>query len=395
MNIIGFAAIAHDDSICLIEDGEITNHFQLERYTRFKKNNQKFFSIKNPKSNITKKTFNIFDYIINKKINKNYIIATSLCGADSTKLNYFHKKNIVFNTNKEIFTKFNDYVMLSENVYYIDHHVAHAAYAYYTSDFKESDILAYDGGGKNFQSIFIDSLENIYDVGVTSKTNADFWIGVLWRVFSEYYFGVHTNSYGKMMGYSAFGKLNEFLLEKLDNIYNRIKSNDEYNHLQDSKGIINLDDVLIEIIFSDSIFEPRDAFATLQYFSKELVLKNLKKYRTSDNLCISGGCALNGYINEEILKRKIYKKIHVPPAASDEGQSIGTALHALYNLYGKRIKVDNPNKLMYLGEKYNINPITSHSVLNDDELLKLIAKKISEGYVVGWYQERGESVEEH
>ena len=59
MNIIGFAATGHDDSICLIEDSEITNHFQLERYTRFKKNNQKFFSIKNPKSNITKKTFNI------------------------------------------------------------------------------------------------------------------------------------------------------------------------------------------------------------------------------------------------------------------------------------------------------------------------------------------------
>ena len=113
--------------------------------------------------------------------------------------------------------------------------------------------------------------------------------------------------------------------------------------------------------------------------------------KKSDNLCITGGCALNGYINEEIIKRKLYKNVHLSPASSDEGQSIGCALHALNNFEGKRIQVNNPKDIIYLGEKYEIKEKYHNLYLEDEELFSFIAKKISEGFVIGWYQDRCES----
>jgi carbamoyltransferase len=188
------------------------------------------------------------------------------------------------------------------------------------------------------------------------------------------------------MALSAYGKINYKLIELFDNIQEKYK-----NRLIGFAYGTHVHDIY-NGLFSKHPVNIEDFYATLQYYSTELVVNNLKKYKSSDNLCLSGGCALNGYINEEILKRKIYKKIHIPPAVTDEGQSLGAALHALYILEGKRVNINNPNKIMYLGESYSVPEYIKENLkLEDDELYTFLAKKISEGYVIGWYQGRSES----
>lgn len=424
MNIIGLSIVNHDDSLCLIKDGELKTHFQLERYTRYKKNllekyvnNNKIRIIDNVKF---KKSFLHFNECFSKSMPAD-LYAFSICGRTADRELFFMKNKIIPNgafdflvdviLQKQHVKNLNEYNLFFNNkCYIIDHHQAHAAYALYTSKFKESDILAHDGSGFLYTSIFVDKDGTLFNTGMDSKAlarhykqneiqniekiSSDLFIGILWAFFSAL---CYNDSYkvGTGMAIAAYGKINDKLLKFIydyKEFSGTLRFNDylkyKYNHAIDLlKYCFNLKSrsELNETIIAD-------IFATLQYFSTELVVNNIKKYKTSDNLCISGGCALNGYINEELLKRKIYKKIHVPPAASDEGLSIGCALHAYYNLEGKRINFNDTKKIMYLGEKHKIEKFSPNcKTMKDDDLIPYIAKKISEGNVVGWYQGKSES----
>ena len=392
MNIIGFSLTKHDDSICLIEDNILKNHYQLERYSRIKKN---VFDRSNKKLSIQYKNVN---FILKDILKKDSIIATSLVtGYNNKKNKYFIDKilkkdleipkKIEEKANK--FNNFKDYIYIKEkNIYYIDHHQAHSAYSYYTSNFEEADMLAYDGYGYRYQSTFTQSNGNILNTGRGSE-NPDFFIGQLWSYLSRLTTGKNFKD-GTIMALAAYGNVSEKILKIFEDAYEHAKIGYPSNKFFEEEN--NYDFVFFSKLINKNIQNTiLDVMATLQYYSTELTINSLIKYKTSENLCISGGCALNGYINEEILKRKIYKKIHVPPAASDEGQSIGCALHALYNLNGIRINFDNPKKIIYLGEQHKLPADKNINYMKDDKLFKFISKKISEGYVIGWYQGCSES----
>ena len=89
-----------------------------------------------------------------------------------------------------------------------------------------------------------------------------------------------------------------------------------------------------------------DVAFTLQHVTIELVKKHVYPLKTSNNLCIAGGVAYNGYMNEEFTKH--YTNVHVPPAAGDEGQSLGTYMHADYIL-NNNIHIPD----VYAGKEYN------------------------------------------
>lgn len=401
MRILGIGIVNHDDSFCLIENNQIKNHFQFERYIRIKKSDYSLYgAVDYTKFNILK---NEIENFIKSIKNIDYYVMTISNKAFEEKSFIYEKAlncNIDLSFKKYTPKNLDDYIKLTPNLYYVDHHIAHACYAFHSSPFKESDILAYDGNGFRYQSIFVNNKKQIFDLGCNSK-NPDFMIGFLWSWFSYLFFKSKYHE-GKMMGISAHGTVNKKLLNLLYDIANIWKNKfitlNEItfdSNVQSTK--INLNRKLLEILnlknLNELISEEnfKTVMATLQYFSMEYTLENLQKHRTSDNLCISGGCALNGYINEEILKRKIYKKIHVPPAASDEGLSIGAALSLSFNFENKRTVIQNSKELMYLGENYIVKKDDNSEYMEDDELIPFIAKKISEGYVIGWYQGRSES----
>ena len=125
------------------------------------------------------------------------------------------------------------------------------------------------------------------------------------------------------------------------------------------------------------------------------MLENLYKKYKSDNLSLSGGCAMNSVANGKIIEKTSFKKIYTSPNPGDAGGSVGSASVYIYNSLNKPISVKN---YAYLGSKYDLeyikkildknNLIKKYKVnyLDDDQLYKKIALALSESKIIGWFQ---------
>jgi carbamoyltransferase len=252
----------------------------------------------------------------------------------------------------------------TDSYYYIDHHQSHAAYAFLSSKFKESDILAIDGRGWQFSCIFIDKTGTI--TNLTEKIS----IGGLWnRLAQDLGFGYLDA--GKVMGLVGYGEYNE-------EIYVMIH---QYLQNPNHKLPNNARDILRRVSKKDVAF-------TLQHVTIELVKKFIYPLKSSENICIAGGVAYNGYMNEEFTKH--YVNVHVPPAAGDEGQSIGTYMHADYVLN------DNVHiPTVYSGKEYEVDTgifqELSYQQKPMEEIYIEVANAIANGAIVGWFQGKSES----
>jgi len=240
------------------------------------------------------------------------------------------------------------------NQYYIDHHQSHAAYAYLTSGYKESDILAIDGRGWKFNCIFIDSNGKITDL--SAKTN----IGNMWNHWAKEldmgYLGA-----GKVMGLSAYGQYNEEIHMLIDQIF--------------EEKFKNINSRIISQMTQN--FPKRWIAHTLQVATQEIIEDCVYELQTSKNLCVSGGVAYNGYMNEEFYKK--YDHVHIPPAPGDEGQSLGTYMHADYTL-NNNIHIPD----VYAGKEYDF--------VGDEKVdIKEVAQAIADGKIIGWFQGKSES----
>ena len=254
----------------------------------------------------------------------------------------------------------------TEKYYYIDHHQSHAAYAFLSSGFGESDILAIDGRGWQFSCIFVDKH------GAITNLTDKMAIGGLWNRLAQD-LGFRYLDAGKVMGLVGYGEFNE-------EIYTMIHQYLENPNLN-RKLPSNAREILKRV--------PKENVAfTLQYVTIEIVKKFVYPLKTSDNLCIAGGVAYNGYMNEEVTKH--YVNVHVPPAAGDEGQSIGTYMHADYVL-NKNIHVPN----VYAGKEYTVDPEIFKGLTYQqkpmDAIYVEVAEAIANGDIVGWFQGKSES----
>lgn len=180
----------------------------------------------------------------------------------------------------------------TDTYYYIDHHQSHAAYAFLSSGYEESDILAIDGRGWQFNCIFVDKDGKIHNI--SDKVS----IGGLWNRLSQD-LGFGYLGAGKTMGLAGYGKFNV-------DVYNMIHTYMKDPNHKLPKGSR---EVLENTLKEDIAF-------TLQKYTIDLIKKYVFPLKTSDNICIAGGVAYNGYMNEEFTKH--YKNVHVPPAAGDE-----------------------------------------------------------------------------
>ena len=248
--------------------------------------------------------------------------------------------------------------------YYIDHHQSHAAYAFLSSGYTESDILAIDGRGWQFNCIFVDKDGNI--TNLSDKLS----IGGLWNRLAQD-LGFSYLGAGKVMGLAGYGKYSYQVHAMID----------YYLHNPNHR----LPDFAKTVLKNVS---KEDVAYTLQHATVELVAKYVYPLKTSDNLCIAGGVAYNGYMNEEFTKH--YNNVHVPPAAGDEGQALGAYMHADYVL-NNNIHVPT----VYAGKEYEIDLSIleglDYEIKPMDEVYPEVAKSIAKGAVVGWFQGRSES----
>lgn len=355
MKIFSIALNMHDHNTY---DGVF--HNQVERYTRRKHN----INFENPQDPAYCREFFVNHFLPNYRNSDNLLAFTVS--------NLGHK--FVLDLLKQYLPSIDFLSFLPENLwdryhtddyYYIDHHQSHAAYAFLTSGFNESDILAIDGQGSKFTCIFIDKHGKI--TNLSDKIS----IGGLWNILSQN-IGLGYLGAGKTMGLAALGKYNKTVHTMIEQY---LKSP---THQLPPDGVY---DIIQSVPKEDIAF-------TLQYATINAIKQHVYTLKTSENICMSGGVAYNGYVNEELTH--YYKNVYVPPAPGDEGQSIGAYMHADYVL-NRNIHIPG----VYAGKEHGVDTDIFDGLVWEskpfDELAIKIADAIANGKIVGWYQGKSES----
>jgi carbamoyltransferase len=240
-----------------------------------------------------------------------------------------------------------------DNIYYIDHHQSHATYAFLNSGFDKSDILAIDGIGAKYRCVFFDKDQNLIDLSDKLP------IGWLWNHMSNLT-GFGTLGASKLMGKVGYGNFSQYYYDVFETILDGPITEKKQKHFKH----IRLDNI-------------NDLACTLQKFTIDKIKEYVYPLKTCDNLCIAGGVAYNGYVNEEFTKH--YDNVYIPPAVGDEGQALGTYQHADYTINNNIHKTET-----FAGNEYNFE--------GDERVnYKVIAQSIADGKIVGWYQGKSES----
>lgn len=425
MKILGINAYHGDSSACLIIDGKLISAVAEERFNREK--HWAGLPIESIKYclNSAGLNFSDLDYLaINRNPKANFlkkIIWTAL---------HQPSKNLV-KARAENLKKILDIKKDIENslgvqnkklkTFYVEHHLAHAASAFFVSPFEESAILTIDGFGDFVSALFGYGKGN--KIKVFKKVCFPHSLGIFYLMITQYLgFWNYGDEY-KVMGLAAYGK--PVYLDKFRKIV-KLKPNglfelDTSYFLHSAKGVMTTwfnEKPIISQVFSEKFVKefgpPRepnseitehyaDIAASLQALCEEAyfhLLNHLYKLTNCKNLCLAGGVALNSSANGKIFERTPFKEVFIQPASSDDGGAIGAAFYVWYQVlkYKRDFGSSFIMKHAYWGPGYSENEIKKaldkvglkYVIMDDSELLPKVAKDIADGKIVGWFQGRME-----
>ncbi|WP_443640313.1 carbamoyltransferase [Candidatus Njordibacter sp. Uisw_039] len=421
MNILGISAYYHDSAACLVVDGEIIAAAQEERFTR-KKHDSEFpvqainFCLAEAAIRAESLDCVVFydkPFLKFERLFETYLafaprgfksFATSLPVWVKDKL--FQKKTIT----DALKVNFGTDIDWGARLRFSEHHLSHAASAFYPSPFKDAAILTMDGVGEWATTSLAVGAENT--ITVHKEIHFPHSIGLLYSAFTSFAgFKVNSGEY-KLMGLAPYGEPKFVELIK-DNLID-IKDDGSF-HLDmsyfDYCTDLAMTNARFDALFggparvSESSLTQRemDLAASIQAVTEEVVIKLARGIRQSTgqrNLCLAGGVALNCVANGKLLQERIFDQIWIQPASGDAGGAIGAAL-SVYHLMLQQPRHIQPRDGMkgaYLGPSYSQAEIERRlkaigalfSIVSDEELIDETASALVEGKAVGWHQGRME-----
>ncbi len=414
--ILGISAFYHDSAATLIKNGKILAAVQEERFTR--KKNDKSFPVNSINYCLEEAFINpnelsaIVFYEDSYQTLERVLWSFSKTYPKSREswLNYLPDwLNFKFQIPRLIRKKL-DY---KGKILHNNHHRSHLASAFFPSPFKRSAILTIDGVGEwATASIGVGQDKNIEMIKEMFFPNS---VGLLYSAFTQFLgFKVNSGEY-KMMGLAPYGqpKYTDLILKEIINLNEdgSIQLNQKYfDYISGSSMTSNK--------FSDLFNRPKrnsderitqsdmDIACSIQKVTEKIVLqmaRYAKKITNENNLCLSGGVALNCVANGELLKSKIFDEIWIQPASGDAGSSLGCALDCYHSYFNREREIINEGKCIQEGSMFG--PSWSKEEIksfldtfnidyeyyeNNTSRNNLIAKKINEGEVVGFFSGRTE-----
>ena len=291
-----------------------------------------------------------------------------------------------------------------------EHHLSHAASAFFPSPFQDAAVLTMDGVGEwATTSLAIGSGNTI---SLEKEICFPHSLGLLYSAFTYYTgFKVNSGEY-KLMGLAPYGepKYVQLIRDHLIDIKDDGSFQLDMSYFDYCTGL-TMTNSRFNALFggapriSESPLTQRemDIAASIQMVTEEVIIKIARDIRKSSgqkNLCLAGGVALNCVANGKLLREKIFDRIWIQPAAGDAGGALGAAL-AFYYLMLDKPREANSNDAMkgaYLGPAYAQSDIERslhevgavYSIVTDHELVSKTAFALAEGKAVGWHQGRME-----
>ena len=298
-----------------------------------------------------------------------------------------------------------------EKISFSEHHLSHAASAFYPSPFDKAIILTLDGVGEWTSSSVMLGEKN--KIQVLKEIHFPNSIGLLYSAFTYYTgFKVNSGEY-KLMGLAPYGepKYIDIIKKNLVDIKEDGSFRLDQKYFNYTSGLKMINNRFIKL-FGEPVRKPEvddinqfhmDIASSIQKVIEEIVIKmcvSLRNKYKVKNLCLAGGVALNCVSNGKIVKKNIFEKIWIQPASGDAGGAIGGAL-AYWHIDQKKPRNSNNQDQMrgsFLGPSFSNKEIetclrSKGAVFHKMEYLEIINKtatSLSEQKAIGWFQGRME-----
>ena len=420
-SILGISAFYHDSAASIVVDGKIVAAAQEERFTRIKHDANypynavefvlKFANLK--LADIDHIVFFEKPFLKFERLLETYVAFAPKGFIQFTKAMPLWLRDKLFQKTQLInFLKKHDNSFKDDKkLFFSEHHLSHAASAFYPSPFNEAIVLTADGVGEWATTTV--AIGQGRELEIKKEIHFPHSLGLLYSAFTYYTgFKVNSGEY-KLMGLAPYGepKYTKIIKENLIDIKKdgSFRLNQKYfNYATGLKMISFKFEELFKEKSRDSKNEEitqfhMDIAASIQEVTEEIMLilaRSLREEYKIKNLCLAGGVALNCVANGKILKKNIFENIWIQPAAGDAGGSLGAAL-ALWHIQMKKDRKINESDQMngsYLGPEFDEASIkkefdligANYKILSDNEIINLTAKSLEDGDAVGWFQGRME-----
>ena len=419
--ILGLSAFYHDSAATILIDGKIVAAAQEERFTRKKHDFSYPFNAIEFVLDYANIKLNDVDQIIFfekpflkfERLLETYVAFApkgfkSFCMAMPIWLkNKLFQKKVLFDELKKHDKNFKD----DKKIFFSDHHLSHAASAFFPSPFEEAIVLTADGVGEWATTTVAVGKGN--NLEIKKEIHFPHSLGLLYSAFTYYTgFKVNSGEY-KLMGLAPYGR--PVYEDKIVKNLIDIKEDGSFWLNQDYFNYatgLTMTNSKFNNLFGQKVRDPKkekltqfhmDIAASIQKVTEDImikIVKSLKEEFNINNLCLAGGVALNCVANGKILKSKIFDNIWIQPAAGDAGGSLGAAL-ALWYIEQKNPRKINHNDSMqgsYLGPEHSQEEIEKelekigavYQIKTEEDLLDCTAEDLSKGEAIGWFQGRME-----
>lgn len=407
--LLGISCFYHDSAAVLLKNGIIIAAAQEERFTRIKHDESLpkkavAYCLKEAGISINDVESIIF---YDKPLLKFERIVYSYIHTWPKGLSSFLKA-IPLWLKEKLWTKQTIQKELCYNgkILFSEHHYSHAASAYYPSPFDEATVVTVDGVGE-WETTTI-GYGTGSDLHITEAIHFPDSLGLLYSAVT-YYLGFKVNSAEyKVMGLAPYGnaKIYEQPVRRLIQIFDDGSFHLNSKYFAYGYGL-HMTSHSFHQLFGGPPRSPtapltqkeKDIAASVQLVLEEALLKLVNHayhVHPSENLCLSGGVALNCVANEKILKQSPFKHLFIQPASGDAGGALGAALYTWHTIlkHPKRMELTH----VYFGPSYSdeeIEQALKESGLvftkrDEEDALKETAKRLSENHVIGWFQGRME-----
>lgn len=416
MYVLGVSAFYHDSAACLIKDGEILAAVQEERFTR-KKGDAGFpkYAIMYCLNEAGIDIADIDYFIFYESPYIKFDRLTETFGS------YWPKGLKLFNDSFPVWSK--DRLRLGHTIhrelgdnfkgkiYYSEHHLSHAASAFFPSPFEESAILTLDAVGEwSTSSIGIGAGNR---VKLIREEHFPHSLGMLYSAFTYYTgFKVNSGEY-KLMGLAPYGvpRYADLIESELIEIFDDGSLHMDQSYFNYARGL-SMTSEKFHNLFGGRPRQPEDLItqkemdlaASIQKITEKIIMKaacHTHEITGKKNLVMAGGVALNCVANGKLLREGPYENIWIQPAAGDAGGALGAALLMWYHhLDNKRyINPDDSQKGSFLGPSFANNQTEAylgsvgafyHRYENEDTLLEIVSGQLASEKIIGWFHGRME-----
>jgi carbamoyltransferase len=422
MRILGISAFYHDSAAALLVDGRIVAAAQEERFTR-KKQDARFpvhainYCLSEGGCRLEgvdwvvfyEKPFLKFERLLETYVGfapqgfKSFAVAIPLWIREK-----LFQRDLISKALKAISADFDS----KSKLLFTEHHVSHAASAFYASPFEEAAVLTMDGVGEWCTAST--AIGRGKELTLTNEMHFPHSLGLLYSAFTYYTgFKVNSGEY-KLMGLAPYGQP-DYVDTILDNLID-LKEDGSFrldlSYFDYCTGL-TMTNEKFAALFGQPVRDPAkdlltpfhmNMAASIQKVTEEVMLRlsrALARDHGVDNLCLAGGVALNCVANGRILRDGAFKNIWVQPAAGDAGGAVGAALAVWHQFLGQERKLNGGRDRMegaYLGPAFAQKDVETrlreagarYTVVSDEDVVEKTATSLAAGEAVGWVQGRME-----